>query len=95
MNHSLADEDRRTLTEKRERIVDARKASGKPLSYPELRMLDCEIELELAKRAYDRDPGKPRILGDGTLEMSKQKFRVKVAERNLKAAKASLKASST
>lgn len=86
LNHKLADEDRRNLHARRDAFIAEEKESGKALSHSELRVLDAEIELTLAEKAFARDPGEPRILGDGTKEMSRQKARVKSAERALKAA---------
>jgi hypothetical protein len=86
LEHRLADEDRKNLHERRDTVIAAAKESGKPLSPSELRVLDAEVELMLAEKAFYRDPGQPRVLGDGTLEMSRQKGRVKSAERALKAA---------
>jgi hypothetical protein len=90
LSHHLASEDSRKLAEQRSCFVQARKEDGKPLSHIELRLIDCLIELDLSKRAFDRAPGKPLILGDGTIALNKQATRVRLAERALKAAQDSL-----
>ena len=81
LEHRLADEDRTRLTEKREALVASRKFTP-----AELHIIDCELEVALAVKAFERNPGEPIILGDGTTTISKQKARVNIAKRALKSA---------
>ncbi len=87
VEHGLADADRRRHTENRDAFVTERKLAAKPLSHGELRVLDAQVEFRLAKNvSFERNPGEPIILGDGTRALSKQAYRVKTAERNLQSA---------
>jgi hypothetical protein len=88
--HLLNTEERRKLTEQRDDFLEARNRAGKPLNTTERHIVDCELELALAQKSYDRDHGKPFVLGDGSLQMSKQKSRLVNAERALKSAKDAL-----
>lgn len=90
LQHSIADEERRKLNDRREALIAERKKSGKPLAPLEIRILDAEIEVELAERAFARDPGEPHIFGDGTTGISKPQSRVNAAKRALKSAEDAL-----
>jgi hypothetical protein len=90
LSHHLNTEERRTLTEQRDKFVESRQKAGKPLATSERHVVDCELELALAQKSYDRDHGKSFVLGDGSMQMSHQKSRLVSAERALKSAKATL-----